>query len=82
MLAEAEIGTALRLCKVRNFDSKGRFNLNLLGIDRAIERVELERFDVLWFTPISLRQSLNMPTRSLNVPIFATFPGITPSNFE
>src|SRR5690348_16056727 len=27
-------------------------------------------------TPISLRQSLNRPTHSLNVPIFATFPGI------
>jgi hypothetical protein len=27
-------------------------------------------------TPISLRQSLNMPIQSLNVPIFATFPGI------
>src|SRR6202044_3494215 len=32
-------------------------------------------------TPISLRQSLNMPIQSLNVPIFATFPGITPSKF-
>src|SRR5579872_757388 len=27
-------------------------------------------------TPISLRQSLNRPIHSLNVPIFATFPGI------
>src|SRR5580704_9176574 len=29
-------------------------------------------------TPISLRQSLNMPSQSLKVPIFATFPGIMP----
>src|SRR5882762_8744657 len=29
-------------------------------------------------TPISLRQSLNMPSQSLNVPIFATLPGIIP----
>ena len=32
------------------------------------------------FTPISLRQSLNKPIQSLNVPIFATFPGILTSN--
>src|SRR6266481_1503571 len=29
-------------------------------------------------TPISLRQSLNMPSQSLKVPIFATLPGIIP----
>src|SRR5258708_19315575 len=32
-------------------------------------------------TPISLRQSLNSPTQSLNVPIFATLPGIKTSLF-
>src|ERR1700677_2903592 len=32
----------------------------------------------LVLTPISLRQSLNIPIQSLNVPIFATFPGIMP----
>src|ERR1700693_3238689 len=29
-------------------------------------------------TPMSLRQSLNMPSQSLKVPIFATLPGIMP----
>src|SRR5258708_13435135 len=29
-------------------------------------------------TPISLRQSLNMPSQSLKVPILATLPGIIP----
>src|SRR5260370_7531511 len=32
----------------------------------------------LVLTPISLRQSLNMPSQSLKVPIFATLPGIIP----
>src|ERR1700730_16845285 len=34
-----------------------------------------------WLTPISLRQSSNRPTQSLNVPIFATLPGIRPQPF-
>src|SRR6202162_3788550 len=32
----------------------------------------------LVLTPISLRQSLNIPSQSLKVPIFATLPGIMP----
>ncbi len=50
--------------------------LDLFGFDRAVERVEVEGFDVFVLTPISLRHSLNSPTQSLKVPIFATLPGI------
>src|SRR5437899_1715656 len=47
---------------------------------KSVSKLKLEISSRL--TPISLRQSSKRPIQSLNVPIFATFPGISQNLFH